>query len=152
MRNTWAHKDVIIRERISFRTLSATHASHGRVRDLNACGGSNQQAEKHRRSQQHRQRADKHRCCLTAQQICSFAHVDCVLHGFSNFASFSLRFSLLLLLTFWRHDRHHRRSLLLNQLLRPEIAPAAPAHLPFITSICHFDCIRTTASTRTHLH
>ena len=31
-------------------------------------------------------------------QICSFAHVDCVLHGFSNFASFSLRFSLLLLL------------------------------------------------------
>ena len=85
-------------------------------------------------------------------QICSFAHVDCVLHGFSNFASFSLRFSLLLLLTFWRHDRHHRRSLLLHQLLRPEIAPAAPAHLPFITSFCHFDCIRTTASTHTHLH
>ena len=68
----WAHKDVIIRERISFRTLSATHASHGRVRDLNACGGSNQQAEKHRRSQQHRQRSDRHRCCLSANvgQLC----------------------------------------------------------------------------------
>ena len=48
---------------------------------------------------------------------------------FAPFASFSHRFSLLLLLTFWRHDRHHRRSLLLHQLLRPEIAPAAPAHL-----------------------
>ena len=72
MRNTWAHKDVIIRERISFRTLSATHASHGRVRDLHACGGSNQQAEKHRRSQQHRQRSDMHRCCLSANvgQLC----------------------------------------------------------------------------------
>ena len=48
---------------------------------------------------------------------------------FAPFASFSHRFSLLLLLTFWRHDRHHRRSLLLHQLLRPEIAPAAPAPL-----------------------
>ena len=109
MRNTWAHKDVIIRERISFRTLSATHARHGRVRDLHACGGSNQQAEKHRRSQQHRQRADKHRCCLTAHVGQLYLSMGARHHSGNELRNIGI-LTRHAVLNHWRPQRHQQRA------------------------------------------